>query len=294
MIYGYIRVSTDKQDVENQKIGINQKAIELNLSIDEWIADEGVSGVKEVNERNLGVLIDKVKEGDIIIISEISRLARSVFMLFRIVEELVQKKNILIYTVKDSISALKKDDLMSVIGITFLGIAAQVEREMIIKRTREGIERRRRDGVIFGRPIGATSLKKLDGKDAEIRKYITLGVSYNAISKLLDVNRGTLHRYCEKNGIEKRTNSPASQPKRNGTYEALNTERENIKSLIMSGYTPTAIASQLNVNVGTFISWYNKQENRDVYNLLESTNKRLRLIHNANCGRDKRRAYGSI
>jgi DNA invertase Pin-like site-specific DNA recombinase len=151
MTYGYLRVSTNKQDVSSQKIGIEKKAAELELPIDEWIADEGVSGIKEYRERKLGSLINKVKEGDVLIVAEISRLARSMFMLFRIVERCVEKKNCIIHAVKEN-QVLKKDDKVSAIILFAYGIAAQIEREMIARRTKEGLERSRQKGVILGRP----------------------------------------------------------------------------------------------------------------------------------------------
>ncbi|GHT24858.1 hypothetical protein AGMMS4957_18620 [Bacteroidia bacterium] len=65
MVYGYVRVSTDKQDTEGQKIGIVEKAHKLGYEIEEWISDDGVSGVKEPGKRKLGRLLKKVKSGDV-------------------------------------------------------------------------------------------------------------------------------------------------------------------------------------------------------------------------------------
>lgn len=81
MTYGYVRVSSDKQDTENQKLGINEKALKLGLTIEDWISDDGISGTKEPEERKLGKLLEKIKENDVIIVSELSRLGRKLFMI---------------------------------------------------------------------------------------------------------------------------------------------------------------------------------------------------------------------
>ena len=84
MIYGYIRVSTDKQDCENQKLGIEAKARALGIIIDKYVEDAGISGIKSPNERARGGVLRKLKSGDIIICSEISRLGRKLFMIMEI------------------------------------------------------------------------------------------------------------------------------------------------------------------------------------------------------------------
>lgn len=86
MTYAYIRVSTDKQDGANQKLGIEDLCRRKGFSIDEYIDDEGVSGTKEPDKRQLGKLLDKLQKDDILIASELSRLGRSLFMIMRILE----------------------------------------------------------------------------------------------------------------------------------------------------------------------------------------------------------------
>lgn len=90
MVYGYIRVSTDHQDCKNQKLGIEAKATALGLSIDKYIEDAGVSGIKEPDERALGGCLRKLRMGDVIICSELSRLGRKLFMIMRILEHCMQ------------------------------------------------------------------------------------------------------------------------------------------------------------------------------------------------------------
>ena len=99
-VYGYLRVSTDKQDCDNQKIGVEALAAKLGLPIESWIVDNGVSGTKEPEKRQLGKLLKKIKSGDVIICSELSRLGRKLFMVISILEHCM-KVGAKVLTVKD-------------------------------------------------------------------------------------------------------------------------------------------------------------------------------------------------
>lgn len=200
MIYGYIRVSTDAQDCENQKIGINELAAKLGLRIEKWIEDQGVSGMKDPKKRNLGKLMKLLKPDDHILVSEISRLSRELFTIFEILK-FCTEKGIKLNTVKDNY-VLDGSITSKVLAFAF-GMAANIERDMIVKRTREGLEARRRAGVVLGRPIGSKSVhKKLDKHEADIKKYLQLGLSYSAIAKILKVHRLTVARICKENQWE--------------------------------------------------------------------------------------------
>ena len=101
MIYGYLRVSSDEQDVNNQKQGVVKFAEQHEWKIEAYITDEGISGTKDPSKRALGKLLKKVKKGDIIICSEISRLGRNLLMIMSILQQLM-KKGAMLYTVKDN------------------------------------------------------------------------------------------------------------------------------------------------------------------------------------------------
>ena len=101
MIYGYIRVSTNKQDLENQILGIENKAKALGLVINKYIKDKGVSGLKDPKLRALGGCLKKLKKGDVIICSELSRLGRKLFMIMKILEHCMTQ-GAKVYTVKDN------------------------------------------------------------------------------------------------------------------------------------------------------------------------------------------------
>lgn len=201
MTYGYIRVSTDMQDTDNQKLGITEKAKQLGLTIDEWISDDGVSGAKEPEKRLLGKLLKKVKENDIIIVSEISRIGRQLFMVFRILEGLLNK-GVKLYSVKDGYH-LDNSITSKVLAFAF-GMASEIERDMIRKRTIEALETRKRNGVVFGRPAGSlsgTNCRQLIEKKDFIEKLLQDGVSLTKVAKKMKCHRTTLSKFVEKENI---------------------------------------------------------------------------------------------
>jgi len=294
MIYGYIRVSTDKQDIESQKIGVVKKSEELGLPIDEWIADEGVSGAKEYSKRNLGVLMDKVKDGDIIIVAEISRLARSVFMLFRIVEHCIQKNNCIIYAVKEN-QAFKRNDVVSAIILSAYGTAAQIEREMIIKRVNEGLERARQAGVILGRQVGFFTESKLAKIHDKIMECIKEGWSKNRICVMAGCSKQTLYRYLQRRKIPYRIikNPNCKNILKGKNYiigakrqKILNKHKKEIIKIIKGGITtPRQISEKmqvkgLDVSIGSVRLWFAK--NPKIYNIAIDNNLRLRELYNPN------------
>ncbi|KAA6347842.1 putative DNA-invertase from lambdoid prophage Rac [termite gut metagenome] len=201
MIYGYVRVSTDKQDCENQKLGVNAKAQQLELTVQKWIEDNGVSGTKEPEERALGGLLKKVKKGDTIIISELSRFGRSLYMVMRILEGL-SKNEVNVYSHKDN---FKLDNTIESKVLAFaFSLAAEIERDMISRRTKEALARKRKDGAVLGRPLGAKSAKrKLDDKEQQIVEYLKKGLSYSAIARMTGTHRLTICDFIKRNELEK-------------------------------------------------------------------------------------------
>ena len=151
MIYGYIRVSTDKQTVQNQKFEIIQYAKRNRLKIDKWIS-ETISGTVLPSRRNLGRLLEKVQKGDLIICSEISRLGRSMFMIMSILNRLMTQE-VQVYTVKEDYK-LGTDLTSKVLAFAF-SISAEIERTLISDRTKEALKRKKAEGIKLGRPKGS-------------------------------------------------------------------------------------------------------------------------------------------
>ncbi len=192
MIYAYIRVSTDKQTVENQRFEIERYAEQQNLKIDKWI-EETVSGTKDPNERKLGKCIKRMEKDDIIIAIELSRLGRNLLMIMSILNTCMDK-GIKIWTIHDNYKL--GDDISSKVLAFAFGLSAEIERNLISQRTKEGLARRRAEGVILGRPKGRKSdTYKLTGREDKIKTLLSKGISKRKMAKRLKVNRNTLSRF---------------------------------------------------------------------------------------------------
>jgi DNA invertase Pin-like site-specific DNA recombinase len=194
MIYGYIRVSTDKQTVENQRYELNQFCEKHVLVIDKWI-EETISGAKSLNDRKLGQLLKKMKKGDVLICSELSRLGRNLLMIMGILNECMNR-DIQVWTIKDNYR-LGSDINSKVLAFAF-GLSAEIERNLISQRTKEALARKRAEGVILGRPKGRKSSKtKLSGQEKRIKELLDKKVSYSAIGRILGVNRLTVSSFVK-------------------------------------------------------------------------------------------------
>lgn len=196
MIYGYIRVSTDKQTVENQRFEINQFCEKNVIVVDKWI-EETISGSKKIQDRKLGKLLKRMKKDDILICSELSRLGRNLLMIMSILNECMNR-DIQIWTIKDNYR-LGSDINSKVLAFAF-GLSAEIERNLISQRTKEALARKRAEGVILGRPKGSKSSKtKLTGQEKKIKEFLEKKVSYSAIGRILGVHRLTVSTFVKRN-----------------------------------------------------------------------------------------------
>uniref|UniRef100_UPI00402A65FE master DNA invertase Mpi family serine-type recombinase n=1 Tax=Turicimonas muris TaxID=1796652 RepID=UPI00402A65FE len=144
-IYGYIRVSSDKQTVENQRFEINKFCQNENIKVDGWI-EETISGTKAYNKRQLGKLLQKIRKDDIIICAELSRLGRSLFMIMEILN-ICLSKEAKVWTIKDNYRL--GDDIQSKVLAFAFGLSAEIERNLISQRTKEALARKKAEGVIL-------------------------------------------------------------------------------------------------------------------------------------------------
>jgi DNA invertase Pin-like site-specific DNA recombinase len=198
MIYGYIRVSTDKQTVENQRYEVNQFCEKSMLVVDRWI-EETISGSKTIQERKLGKLLSRMKKDDILICSELSRLGRNLLMIMGILNECMNR-DIQVWTIKDNYR-LGSDINSKVLAFAF-GLSAEIERNLISQRTKEALARKRAEGVILGRPVGRKSSKtKLTGQEKRIQELLDKKVSYSAIGRILGVHRLTVSTFAKANKL---------------------------------------------------------------------------------------------
>ena len=194
MIYGYIRVSSDKQTVENQRFEINNFCKCRNLCINGWI-EETISGTKSYSKRELGKLLNKVQKNDLIICAELSRLGRNLFMIMEILN-ICMNKECKVWTIKDNYR-LGEDIQSKVLAFAF-GLSAEIERNLISQRTKEALARKKAEGVVLGRPKGkktSPEKHKLYKKKQLIKELMNENISMRQIAKICKVNRNTLSRY---------------------------------------------------------------------------------------------------
>lgn len=194
MVYGYVRVSSDKQTVENQRFEIERYCENNGIIIDGWI-EETISGTKNYHKRQLGVLLNRVEKDDVIICSELSRLGRNLFMIMEILN-LCMLKECKVWTIKDHYR-LGEDIQSKVLAFAF-GLAAEIERNLISQRTKDALARRKAEGVKLGRPSGRCSdvtLLKPHKYNEQICKMRSTGKSFAYIAKKLHLDRDTVRRY---------------------------------------------------------------------------------------------------
>lgn len=228
MIYGYLRVSSDKQDVNSQRLGVERYSEEHDLPIGEYITDEGVSGGKDPSKRNLGPLLDKMKEGDVIIASEISRLGRDLYMVMDILHHCM-KVGCVIHTVKDHFTL--GDDIQSKVLAFAFGLSAEIERQMIRQRTREGIMRRVSLGVLVGRPPGKKNAEShifSDEDDKKIKQMHEWGVPKKTMAKIFGCHDNTISRRLDFLNGTKSGVSEGDEKRKAGAREALRQSSQSI------------------------------------------------------------------
>ena len=156
MIYGYIRVSSDKQTVENQRFEINKFCERNKLVIDGWI-EETISGTKAYNKRELGKLLKRVQKDDLIICAELSRLGRNLFMIMEILN-ICMTKECRVWTIKDNYRL--GDDIQSKVLAFAFGLSAEIERNLISQRTKEALARKKAEGVYLADQKGERVLPR--------------------------------------------------------------------------------------------------------------------------------------
>jgi len=194
MNYGYIRVSTDRQTVDNQRFEIEQFCIKNKIIIDHWI-EETISGTKLPEQRQLGSLLAGTKTGDLIVCSELSRLGRNLLMIMSILNNLIIN-GVKIWTIKDN---YQLDDGISAKVLAFaFGLSAEIERNLVSQRTKEALARKKSEGFKLGRPKGSKSKRlKLSEFEAEIRSLLDRKTPINAIARRYKVDRKTVNSFIK-------------------------------------------------------------------------------------------------
>jgi DNA invertase Pin-like site-specific DNA recombinase len=215
--YAYIRVSTDTQTVENQRDMI----VARGYVIDEWLCDEATSGTTDWHVRDIHRAVVDGVEGDRIVCAELSRLGRSLRQVLEIVEE-CRRRGIILVLVREGIE-ISDDNPVTKLLVSILGSLSEMERNLISQRTKDALARKKREGVVLGRPVGSGVGKhmKLAGREAHIRKLLRRGYSRSYTARLLKVNRFTLYTFVMGNAALKRVWETASGTRRFKTKKGV-------------------------------------------------------------------------
>jgi len=193
----YLRVSTEDQDTEKNKADVLKFANDRDFGKVHFV-EEKVSGTKSWKERKIRKIIDDLGEGDILIVPELSRLGRSMLEIMEILA-ITKEKGIAIYDVKNGWE-LNGTIQSKVMAIVF-SIAAEIERDLICKRTKEGLRVARAKGKLLGRPKGPGK-SKLDQHKEEIIALLKTGSTQVYISKKYRSSQPNLYNWLKKNGLQ--------------------------------------------------------------------------------------------
>lgn len=202
MVYAYLRVSTAGQETDSQLFQIESYCKSRNMQIDK-VYSEKVSGVKDPSDRKLGTLLRRVKSGDTIIVSELSRLGRTLFMIIEILNTAL-KKNVTIYACKERFE--HGDNLQSKVVAFAFGLAAEIERTLISERTKEALKMRKEQGVKLGRPWKPAEHEwsPLEPKRRYIQECLRKGKSHYYICEKLHCHENTLKRFLNIMDMQKK------------------------------------------------------------------------------------------
>jgi len=198
-VYAYIRKSTDDQNTKSQKLAVYKYADENGLRVDQWF-DVDCSSRKSTKDRRIDELLDILGEGDTLIGPELSRLGRSVGQVITIVDQLIKKK-VKVICLKENIRLNGRQDIQTKVMITMFSLFAEIERDLISERTKEGLARARAEGKLLGRPKGPKK-SKLDPYKEEIIALLKTGSTKAYLAKKYGVTPPTLYNWLNKRQIK--------------------------------------------------------------------------------------------
>src|SRR5258708_5619348 len=189
----YLRISTGSQDLSNQKLTVLDYARRERFAIDRFVEAQA-SSRKGRNERRVEELLGERAGGARLVVSELSRLGRSLGQVIQLVDELVKRK-VRFIAIKEAIRFEGKQDMQTKVMVALFGLFAEVERDLISERTKEGLVAARARGRLLGRPKGSRGRSKLDGKEGEIRMLLEKQVSQASIAKIVGVSSTNLRHF---------------------------------------------------------------------------------------------------
>lgn len=199
-IIAYLRASTDKQDLNHQKLELLEYARKKSLTVDEFI-EVTVSSTQTTKQRRIDEVLERLNGADTLIVTELSRLGRSTAEVITLVNSLA-KQNIRVIIVKQNLD-ISKQDMNSKIILTLFSLFSELERDLISLRTREALASKKRQGMILGKPKGTIQKSKFDKDVDKIKELLGYGLSKRKIANVLGYNNHiSLTTYIKKRNIE--------------------------------------------------------------------------------------------
>ena len=193
----YLRASTDKQDLNNQKLAILEFAHRQHLHVDEFVAVT-ISSRKTSKQRRIDELLEKLSELDTLVVTELSRLGRSTSEVIALVNELVRRQ-IRVIVIKQNLDLRHNDDMTAKVMITLFSLFAELERDLVSLRTKEALAVKKSQGIRLGKPKGTVQASKFDKDRPRIVELLGLGLSVRKIANLLGYsNHIGLNTYINK------------------------------------------------------------------------------------------------
>ena len=200
----YIRTSTDKQDLNNQKLEIFEFAKKNKIEVDDFI-QMTISSRKTSKERRIDEMLLTLEDADTLIVTELSRLGRSTAEVIGLVNELI-KKQVRIIVIKQNLD-MKQHDMTSKVMITLFSLFAELERDLISLRTKEALANKKAQGIQLGKPKGTIQKSKFDQDVVKIKELLSLGLSVRKIAIFLGyTNHIGLNTYVSKRKLRDMAN----------------------------------------------------------------------------------------
>jgi DNA invertase Pin-like site-specific DNA recombinase len=194
-IIAYLRISTEQQDLDTQKLELHEYAHHHNLKINEFVEAE-VSSRKSTGERKIDFLLSKLQKGDLLLVSELSRLGRSVGQVIQIIDSLI-KNEVRFIAIKEVIKVDGKQDIQTKTMITLFGLFAEIERDLISERTKRGLIAAKNKGKLLGRPKGSGK-SKLDQFKLEIEALLKNGSTKTFVAKRYKTSLPNFYKWLKK------------------------------------------------------------------------------------------------
>ena len=187
----YLRISTGGQELNSQRLAILDYAHRHGLMVHTFIEAQ-MSSRHLAARGGLDAVLEQVQPGDLLLVSELSRLGRSVGHIIQLVDRLIQQR-VQLVAIKENIRLTGTQDFQTKVMVTLVGLFAEIERDLIAERTKEGLAAARAKGRLLGRPKGVLGTSKLTGREAEIQRLLAKTVSKASIAKIFGISRSRYH-----------------------------------------------------------------------------------------------------